>query len=312
MAESAGRPGTAIGVSFRSVEQRILGGVSVGYEWCVAARDGGALSGVGRTALMVAGMRAQESRRVDRLFDDQLAGAFVAAAGFDVDSQAAAWPPGTSDFLAIRTRFYDDQVAGANAAGIRQVVVLAAGLDGRAFRLDWAPGTRLFELDLPELFAFKERVLATSRAPARCERVVVAVDLRREWAASLTAAGFDPSAETGWLAEGLLPYLTAADSDRLLTTVTTLSAPGSRAALDHLDATAGDRPAMRVTAEAIRQLGAELISTLDDPVGWLARHGWQATTLRVPALGVGYGRRLPPDADPTASNATALVTAIRR
>ncbi len=270
--------------------------------------SGGELPGVGRTAVWVAGMRATESARADRLFDDQFAGVFVGAAG---GVAPAAVPTGASEFLAIRTRFFDDQARAACAAGIRQVVLLAAGLDCRAFRLDWPDGVRVFELDLPQMFAFKEPVLASVRAVARCTRVVVAADLRGQWADALNAAGFDPGAATGWLAEGLLPYLDRPDGDRLLTTVTELSAPASRAAFDHIEATAAERPAMRATSEVVRQMGAQLMPTEANPVHWLAGHGWQTALFRVPALGEDYGRPLPAGVDIVTSNATVLITAKR-
>lgn len=272
--------------------------------------SGGELPGVSRTAVWVAGMRAAEGARADRLFEDQFAEMFVSAAG-DGGAAQAAVQPGTSEFLAIRTRFFDDQTRAAYGAGVRQVVVLAAGLDCRAFRLGWPDGVRLFELDLPEMFALKEPVLASAGAVARCVRVVVPVDLRGQWADALTAAGFDPGVRTGWLAEGLLPYLHRADVDRLLSTVTELSAPGSRAVFDHIEATATERPAMRSTSDAVRQMGAQLMPTHDSPADWLAGHGWEAAIFRVPALGEGYGRPLPSDVDTVASNATMIITARR-
>jgi methyltransferase (TIGR00027 family) len=131
------------------------------------------LRGVGLTAVWVAMLRAAESERADRLIDDQLARVFVEAAMPDGSAPWGAWPPGSSEFLAIRARFYDDRLLEACAAGVRQVGQLAAGLDTRAFRLHWPDGVRLFELDLPELFAFKEKVLTGQGARARCERVTV-------------------------------------------------------------------------------------------------------------------------------------------
>ncbi|MEV4259539.1 SAM-dependent methyltransferase, partial [Spirillospora sp. NPDC049652] len=136
--------------------------------------------GVGRTALGVARMRAAEHRRPDRLFTDPFAAAFAAA--------GPPAPPGRDgpmrDLLIlqviVRTRFYDDYLRAAADAGIRQVVLLAAGLDTRAFRLDWPAGTRLFEVDLPDVLAFKAATLAD--AEPRCERAAVAADLREEWA----------------------------------------------------------------------------------------------------------------------------------
>jgi methyltransferase (TIGR00027 family) len=271
---------------------------------------GGELAGVSRTAVWVAELRAAESARTDRLFDDRFAGVFVSAAGGSV-VEAADVPPGASEFLAIRTRFFDDQARSACSAGIMQVVLLAAGLDCRAFRLHWPDGVRLFELDLPEMFAFKEPVLAAAGAAPRCARVVVAVDLRGPWTDALTAAGFDPGAATGWLAEGLLPYLNPADGAQLLATITHLSQAGSRAAFDHLEATATERPAMQATSNAVRQMGAQLLPTQESPADWLAAHGWRPRRFRVPALGETYGRPLPAGIDIVASNATVLISATR-
>jgi len=273
--------------------------------------DGEALPGVSRTAVWVAGMRAVEHGRADRLFDDEFAGRFVAAAGSGVAPEATVGPPGASEFLAIRTRFFDDEARTACRHGVRQVVLLAAGLDCRAFRLDWPAGVRLFELDLAEVLAFKESVLAASEAAARCLRVVVPADLRGRWADALAGAGFDPGAATAWLAEGMLPYLDQDARDRLLATITELSAPGSRVVFDYLEASADDRPAMRATSETVRQMGARLVPTVVSPEGQLVEHGWQVRTSRVPALGDHYGRPLPTGVDLVASNATALVTASR-
>jgi methyltransferase (TIGR00027 family) len=279
----------------------------------MSSPSGETLPGVSRTAVWVAGMRADEGGRADRLFEDPLARAFVAAAASRgaVVPDATAVPPGASDFLAIRTRFFDDQALDACASGIRQVALLAAGLDGRAFRLDWPVGVRLFELDLPELFGFKEPVLAGEGAVARCERIVVPVDLRANWTGELRSAGFDPAATTGWLAEGLLPYLIGADRGRLVSAVTELSTPGSRLAFDYLDSAAGDHAAVRATSDAIRSMGAQLIPTVDSPENWLAEHGWQTRQYRVPALGESYGRPLPAHVDMAASNTTVLIAAAR-
>lgn len=160
-------------------------------------------------------------------------------------------------------------------------MLLAAGLDSRALWLDCPANVRLFELDLPELFAFKEVVLAEHGAMAGCQRITVGVDLREDWAAPLIAAGFDPAVPTAWLAEGLLPYPTMADNDRL-------STPDTRLAFDHMDSSEVNRATMRETADTVRKMGVEWESTLDDPVGWLAGHGWErATAAAMPPLTVG-------------------------
>jgi methyltransferase (TIGR00027 family) len=265
------------------------------------------LRGISRTALWVAKMRAEEGARPDRLFDDRLAGAFVAAAGPDA-VDGLALPPGAVEFLAVRTRFYDDYL---RAAGLRQVVALAAGLDSRAFRLAWPAGVRFFEVDLPEVFEFKEAVLAEHGAVAGCTRATVPADLRGDWPAPLLAAGFDPATPTAWLVEGLLLYLTLADNDRLVDTLTTLSAPGSRLAFDHMRSAASDRAPLRETEAVARRMGAGFQSYLDDPVGWLAAHGWHAVVDRIPAMAESYGRPLPRHVDLPSSNATVLCTGTR-
>ncbi|NKE57908.1 SAM-dependent methyltransferase [Lentzea sp. PSKA42] len=263
------------------------------------------MRGVSKTALWVASMRAAEAARPDRICDDPLAAAFVAA----TDQEIPPAPPGAAEFMAVRTRFYDDFLL---SSGASQVVVLAAGLDARAFRLPWPSGVRLFELDLPEILDFKETVVAAQGVTATCSRVIVRVDLRTDWASALSAAGFDRDAPTAWVAEGLLQYLSEPDIKRLLDTVRALSAPGSRFAFDHMDTSANDTEVVVDVLDRIRSMGAELELSADDPAGWLTAHGWTATTDRVPALAITYGRPLPGFMDPAAANATALYTAALR
>jgi methyltransferase (TIGR00027 family) len=269
-------------------------------------------SGVSRTAVLVAGLRAREGERADPWFDDQFAGAFLTAAGGGAARAAAALPPGTSEYMAIRTRFIDDHVRMVSAAGIRQVVLLAAGLDCRAFRLDWPEDMRLFELDLPDLFAFKEPVLASVEAVAQCRRDVVAVDLSGQWADALTAAGFDPGVAALWLAEGLLPYLDQAQSEHLLATATELSAPGSHMVFDYVEPLVLEQlKTTHTLPEDLRQVAALLKPAEGSPVDWLGTHGWQYNFFRMPALGEQYGRPWPADTDVVGMNATMLITASR-
>jgi methyltransferase (TIGR00027 family) len=255
---------------------------------------------VSRTALWVASMRALEAARPDRWHDDPIATAVVA--GADIPPV----PPGAAEFMAVRTRFYDEFL---QSTGATQVVALAAGLDARAFRLPWTAGVRLFELDLPELLAFKDDLVADTGVVAGCARVVVPVDLRTDWASALTAAGFSADRPTAWIAEGLLQYLTEPDEKRLLDTVSELSAPGSRFAFDHMDTSADHRAAVVDALDRIRSMGADFVPTVEDPAGWLAAHGWTVFTDRIPALAEAYGRPLPGFMDVAASNATALCTA---
>ncbi|MEV4055375.1 SAM-dependent methyltransferase [Amycolatopsis sp. NPDC049688] len=268
------------------------------------------LPAVSRTAVGVAALRAYESSRPDRLFDDPYAAAFVEA-GRSVlpDAGRGGAQAGLGSLfyaqIVIRTRFFDDYLLGA---GCGQVVLLAAGLDTRAFRLAWPPGTRLFELDLPEVLAFKDGVLAEQRATPACERAVVRADLREDWATALRGAGFDPAAPTAWLAEGLLIYLSYEDAERLLTTVGELSAPGSRVSFEHRPADS----ASSLFSRARETEGGEHVTGLwlgglrDTGPEWLAAHGWQPSTVTRADVAAGYGR---PSEDDAAAG--GFVTAVR-
>ncbi|YCK39272.1 SAM-dependent methyltransferase [Actinomadura sp. ATCC 39365] len=251
------------------------------------------MNGVARTAVGAAWLRARESERPDRLFEDPYAGAFVAAADAGPPDAGRGSGAGDlfSDHLVFRTRFFDDHLSDS---GCDQVVLLAAGLDARAFRLDWPPGVRLFELDLPELLAFKDGVLRGLAATARCERVPVPVDLREDWPGSLRAAGFDPARPTAWLIEGLLIYLSPAEAGRLLDGVRALSAAGSRLAFEY------DPAAAALLAERARTM-PELrrIATLwkggpgEDAVARLTARGWRVRTVDASTLATRYGRPAP-------------------
>jgi methyltransferase (TIGR00027 family) len=261
--------------------------------------------GVGRTALGVARIRAAESARPDRLFDDPFAAAFAAAAPASEEPGDAQPPqppadgtaPGPGARLAfhvvIRTRFYDDYLLAAVAAGCAQVVLVAAGLDCRAFRLDWPPGLRLFELDQPDVLDFKEAVLAGVGARPRCERRTIPVDLRGDWPARLIRAGFDPARPTAWLVEGLLIYLSGDQAARLLTSVGTLSPPGSQVAMER-----GQRSGTLISEMSATPRGARLAELWQGGLGqdnaaWLDAHGWRAARYATAERAAGYGRPVP-------------------
>ena len=270
------------------------------------------LRGVGATALGVAIVRARESQREDRLFDDPYAQAFVDAApgAFPEERRVGeaeeagdgeqADRPGLralgAAFAAhavIRTRFYDNWLTGAVGGGCGQVVLLAAGLDARAFRLDWPAGVRVFEVDLPDVLAFKEGVLGGCGAVPRCDRVTVPADLRGDWAARLGAAGFDAGRAAAWLAEGLIIYLTAGEAGRLLAEVSGLSAAGSRLAFEHSPAGADALAAGARQIPAMQQYTSLWKGGLGDAPGWLAGHGWRPRFHRLATLGRSYRRPVP-------------------
>jgi methyltransferase (TIGR00027 family) len=256
---------------------------------------------------MVAMARAQESERPDRLFDDPYAAAFLTAATgvFHLDmatfaehvigdtapdnaEQISALLEASWSQVAIRTRFFDEYLLAAAAQGMRQVVLLAAGLDTRAYRLHWPAGSRMFELDLPEMVDFKRGVLTEHGVQARCEHHAVAVDLRQEWAGKLAGAGLRADLPTAWLVEGLLPYLTAEEAAGLLSTVGGLSAAGSRVSFEVsplVDVWGHVRKTPLMT-----EFTSLLKGGLPDPAGWLAEHGWETEVHERTAAGDWYGR----------------------
>ncbi|MBV9730834.1 MAG: SAM-dependent methyltransferase [Pseudonocardiales bacterium] len=268
-------------------------------------------TGVGLTAVGVAAARAAESRRSDRLFNDPFATDFMTAAGAALPF-TDHYPPAIPDngdlwswfasYAPIRTRFFDDYCRDACAAGCRQVVIPAAGLDTRAFRLPWPAGVHLFELDTPEVLTFKEKVLAERDATPACQRVAISTDLRQEWPAAVVQAGFHPGEPTAWLAEGLLMYLTQDERDQLLDRIGQLSAPGSRLAMEYTD-----RATIQLMRDALDDSPYSVfLKTLwhsggqENPTSWLGRHGWQAQAYSAVERAQSYGRPLPDPTGPVA------------
>ncbi|WP_328603143.1 class I SAM-dependent methyltransferase [Amycolatopsis sp. NBC_00345] len=198
-------------------------------------------SSVGATATMAAAVRAIATRADPSLINDPFAEPLVRAVGVDLLTRLASGEmdpgdlvgPVSIDVAKIRTKFYDEFFLDAAKAGVTQAVILASGLDSRTYRLPWPAGTVVYELDQPQVIEFKTRTLAELGAAPTADRRVAAVDLRDDWPAALRTAGFDPARPTAWSAEGLLGYLPPEAQDRLLDTVTELSAPGSRVATEN-------------------------------------------------------------------------------
>ncbi|MFD8197859.1 SAM-dependent methyltransferase [Streptomyces wuyuanensis] len=247
-------------------------------------------SSPGTTALWVAWARAVENRRADRMFSDDYAAAFLAAADPETGTPPAEFREALPAVVATRTAFFDEHLNCVTADGIRQVVLLGAGLDTRAFRLSWPVGTRLYELDTPELLAFKEAVLARQGADANCQRTPLAVDLTDDWPAALCTAGLDPAQPVAWLAEGLLPYLEAEVADRLLTTVGQLSAPDSTLALTYHRPEALGALAATPRGRHLDRVGVAHPSLPSRPETWLAHHGWQANAHDIVDQAVAHHR----------------------
>jgi methyltransferase (TIGR00027 family) len=260
---------------------------------------------VGSTAVMVAAARAGETERDTPLIRDPYAKVLVAGAGTGVwefmlddvfvakvaeaDAEIATMFEHMGNYQAVRTHFFDDYFTKAAEAGIRQIVILASGLDSRAYRLDWPAGTVVYEIDQPKVLAYKAETLKENGVKPAADLRVVPIDLRFDWPTALREAGFDPSVPTAWLAEGLLMYLPADAQDGLFERVTQLSAPGSRVAAETVGVHSEERRArMR---ERFAGLSAKfgMSDALDvqdlmyndparsDVTTWLGDHGWTAS-----------------------------------
>lgn len=264
------------------------------------------VSSVGYTALMVAGWRALHAIDPQPLVRDEYAKHFITASGDPYFTGLLGNPETTEGATAfprlygVQTRFFDEFFMSATAGGIRQAVIIAAGLDSRAFRLDWPSETTVFEVDQPKVLEFKARVLAVQGVEPIAQRKEVAADLRDDWSIPLREAGFDAQTPTAWSVEGVLPYLTGEAQDALFARIGQLSAPGSRLGIGAL----GSRHNQDQLADletkypGLNKSGDVDISTLtyDDrtrakPAQWLAEHGWTVDPVRNnPELQARYGR----------------------
>jgi methyltransferase (TIGR00027 family) len=270
-------------------------------------------SSVGATATAVAASRAVASQGPDALLDDPFAEPLVRAVGLDtfvkivdgeafIDDDPLMNRKTMSEQIAVRTRFFDDFFIAASAAGLRQAVILAAGLDTRGYRLRWPEGTVVFEIDQPEVIAFKTTTLDSLGAAPRATRKTVAIDLRDDWPAALRGAGFNPAEPTAWIAEGLLVYLPPDAQDRLLDNVTAFSAPGSRLATEHMDMRSMPDDWTEKLDERSRRAGtdlklSELFYSGDRNIAreYLSSHGWQVSTLSTTEAFATNGFEVPDD-----------------
>ncbi len=281
---------------------------------------------VGATALGVAAARAADTESDNPLINDPYARIFLDTVGDGVwnwyggpelPAEVVEAEPDMPQrmqalvgYFATRTKFFDTSFIDAADAGIRQAVILAAGLDARSWRLPWPDGTTVYELDQDRVLDFKASTLHEHGAEPKANRVAVAVDLRHDWPTALRQAGFDPSAPSVWSIEGLLMYLPAAAQDLLFDRIQDLAAPGSRLAVEGLGpefAVPELRAQRRERMDRVRELMAQAGSTLEvpstdelwyfeerDDVGdWLRRHGWDVTATPSDELMASYGRPSP-------------------
>ncbi|GFG97675.1 SAM-dependent methyltransferase [Mycobacterium timonense] len=283
-------------------------------------------SSVGATATMVAAARALASGGANPIINDPFAAPLVRAVGLDFfrrlvdgelsesESESDATPGSgakdlalETDSMAVRTRFFDDFFLNAARDGIRQSVILAAGLDARAYRLGWPPGSVVYEVDQPKVVEFKSATLASLAAAPTADRRTVSIDLREDWPAALRASGFDVTQPTAWSAEGLLMYLPPDAQDRLFDNITALSAPGSKVATEYH---ADNGTTMMQRAQEFNDRWARVGCDIDlsglffdgersNVVDYLTGRGWQVTTRARRDLFGDYGLDFP-DEDATA------------
>ena len=274
-------------------------------------------SSVGATATMVAAARAVATEDANPIINDPFAAALVRAVGIDfftrvVDGQVTPADVGETgnaelqtetDSLAVRTRFFDEFFLNAAAAGIGQAVILAAGLDARAYRLAWPPGTVVYEVDQPKVVEFKTATMARLGAEPTTERRTVSIDLREDWPTALRESGFDDTKPAAWSAEGLLMYLPPEAQDRLFDHITALSAPGSQLATEYHPDTG---PTMAERGRAMNDRWANLGCDVDlsglfyegernNVAEYLGDRGWQVVARARRELFSDYGRPFPTD-----------------
>ncbi|MCU1697297.1 MAG: methyltransferase [Mycobacterium sp.] len=284
---------------------------------------------VGATALGVAAGRAAETNSDDPLIVDPYAQLFLEAAGegiwnvymndelpaelAEVDPRLTERLEAMKGYIASRTKFFDEFFLAAAAAGVRQSVILAAGLDARAWRLAWPDGSVVYEIDQPKVLAFKTETLESHGATPIARYVSVAIDLRQDWPAALQQAGFDPGLPTAWSAEGLLPYLPAEAQDLLFERIQGLSAPGTRIAVEAFnndffsaEALARREEQMEQYRAAAAKMGREDMAQSGsllyeeertEVVEWLRAHGWATTAVTADELMAGNERSVPSDLD---------------
>jgi methyltransferase (TIGR00027 family) len=272
-------------------------------------------SSVGATATMVAAGRAMATRDARALINDPFAEPLVRAVGLDFfvkmidgDLDLALLPNSSpermqaiSDGMGLRTKYFDDYLLAAVASGVRQVVILASGLDARAYRLGWPADTVVYEIDQPQVIEFKTRTLADLGAEPTATRRTVAIDLRGDWPAALQAAGLDTGAPTAWLAEGLLIYLPPEAQDRLFDNITALSVPGSTVATEYVPGIIDfDADRAREISASMREQGVDIdmpslvyTGQRNHVVDYLRGKSWDVTDTTRTDLFLSNGRPLP-------------------
>jgi methyltransferase (TIGR00027 family) len=290
-------------------------------------------SSVGATATMVAAQRVLSDR--EGLIDDPFAEPLVRAVGLDFFTKALDGEIDIEDLeevdprfnlrrsaegMAVRTRHFDKLFTDAVDAGVRQAVILAAGLDARAYRLPWPDSTVVYEIDQPEVIDFKSKTMAELGAQPKADRRTVAIDLRNDWPKALCAKGFNAKQPTAWIAEGLLIYLPPEAQDLLFDRINDLSAPGSRVACEHIpDVSMFSDERSQLILERLKKYGhdfemRDLIyhEKRNNVVDYLTGHGWDVTVRKVPDAYADNGFEFPEDGAMGFFTEMSYLSAIKR
>lgn len=291
-------------------------------------------SGVGATATMVAAGRALATKDPRGLINDPFAEPLVEAVGLEffikqvrgeldttgIDPASLARVASLVDEVALRTKYVDDYFLRTAGGGVRQAVILASGLDARAYRLPWPPDTTVYEIDQPAVITFKTTTLRALGAQPTADLRTVPTDLRHDWAPALIAAGFDATAPTMWSAEGLLMYLPAQAQDRLFDNITGLSAPGSTVAADYVArprnpddaATAAMTESWRERGFAVDMASLTFAAEPNHIPHYLTGLGWQVEILPRADLFAHHGLQLPTEVDDLTGELAYLSGALAR
>ena len=245
------------------------------------------------TSQLTAALRAIETQRADRLFADPFAAKLAGKEAFElIEPQKNILPKEEGrPYLAVRTRFFDDFLISL-APQLRQIVIVGAGMDTRAFRMSWYPKTHLYEIDKPEIFAYKNEILKDT--PAKCDRHCISSDIKESWYDLLLDRGYRTDVPSVWLLEGLLMYLNQAQVNDLLSQIFALSMTGSYLGADLVNIKA---------LEGDDKMRKHWRSGFDEPEKLFAAHGWRASVIQPGDEGADFGRytnKLPPRTVPDA------------
>jgi methyltransferase (TIGR00027 family) len=287
-------------------------------------------SSVGATATMVAAQRALANR--EGLIDEPFAEPLVRAVGLDFFVRALDGEIELEDVdpefnmrraaegMAVRTSWFDSLFTDATAAGVRQAVILAAGLDARAYRLDWPHGTTVYELDQPEVMDFKTKTLTGLGATPKADRRTVAIDLRNDWPKALLDNGFDRTRPTAWIAEGLLIYLPPEAQDLLFDRINELSAVGSRVATEHIpDISMFSDERSQQIADRLKKFGHDIEmkdliyhGERSHVIEYLRAHGWEVSSKRMQEAYAANGFEFPENETIGFFSNLSYVSAVKR